>query len=441
MNAGEQLALKRFSALYGSPKPGAQGATGPTGQQGIAGRATNTGATGPQGETGPTGVTGPHGSATNTGATGPMGVTGMQGTQGYSSGQILYLLNSSKTADVKPSNTSPSSVNSFLTDKTVHLTSFTTPTTFPNTTVVPPGIFNFALSAQLAGPPTFAGNPIATVYAQIAKLSTSSVETVILTSEQSAPVPYNSTSEITFNCVNPTPISMNITDRLVIKLYATLINGDDNTELTINYENPNQTYSHVHTPFSILGATGITGPQGLQGAQGNQGIQGPTGVTGITGTAGATGITGCTGVQGLQGAQGPIGPQGIQGLTGPTGSVGPTGAPPQFGLSIIPTDSTVTTYKLNVTPHSEGHSYIIAANSALETLTVSVQSTISPALYYNIKNYSANDINVLLEVDGANPVAMNSTTPQLPAAVINKYRGTNPPPMTLFWNGTTMLLV
>jgi hypothetical protein len=441
MNAGEQLALKRFSALYGSPKPGAQGSTGPTGQQGIAGRATNTGATGPQGETGPTGVTGPDGSATNTGATGPMGITGMQGIQGYSPGQVLYLLNSSSTADVKPSNANPSSVNSFLTDKTVHLSSFTTPTTFPNTTVVPPGIFNFVLSAQLTGPPTAGGNPIATVYAQIATLSTASVETVILTSEQSSPVPYNNSAEITFNCLNSKPISINITDRLVIKLYANLFNGDDNTELIINYENSSKTYSHVHTPFSILGATGITGPQGPNGVQGIQGPTGTEGATGITGTAGSTGITGCTGVQGLQGPPGPIGPQGIQGLIGPVGPVGPTGAPPQFGLSIIPSDSTVTEYTLPVTPHSEGHSYIIANNSALETLTVSVQSTISPALYYNIKNYSANDINVMLVIDGAAPVAMNSTTPTLPAAVLNKYRGSNPPPMTLFWNGTTMILV
>lgn len=441
MNAGEQLALKRFSALYGSPKPGAQGSTGPTGQQGIAGRATNTGATGPQGETGPIGVTGPDGSATNTGATGPIGVTGMQGIQGYSSGQTLYLLNSSGSADVKPSNASASSVNSFLTDKTVHLTSFTTPTTFPNTTVVPPGIFNFALSAQLAGPPTADGNPSASIYAQIAVLSVNSTETVILTSEQSAPVPYNNTSEVTFNCVNPKPISMNITDRLVIKLYANLINGDDNTELTINYENANNTYSHVHTPFSILGATGITGPQGLQGNVGNQGNQGPTGVTGITGTAGATGITGCTGVQGLQGPPGPIGPQGIQGLTGPAGEVGPTGAPPQFGLSIIPSDNTVTEHTITVTAHSEGHSYIIAANSVLQTLTVSVASTISPALYYNIKNYSANDVNVMLVIDGSTAIAMNSTTPTLPTAVLNKYRGSNPPAMTLFWNGNTMILV
>lgn len=441
MNAGEQLALKRFSALYGSPKPGAQGSTGPTGQQGIAGRATNTGATGPQGETGPTGVTGPDGSATNTGATGPIGVTGMQGIQGYSSGQTLYLLNSSGSADVKPSNASASSVNSFLTDKTVHLTSFTTPTTFPNTTVVPPGIFNFVLSAQLAGPPTLNGNPSASIYAKIATLSTGSVETVILTSTQSEPVSYNNTSEVTFNCVNPKPINIQITDRLVIKLYANLINGDDNTELTINYENTSNTYSHVHTPFSILGATGITGPQGINGRQGDQGPTGTQGATGITGTAGSTGITGCTGVQGLQGPAGPIGPQGIQGLIGPAGAVGPTGAPPQFGLSIIPADSAVTEHTLTVTPHSEGHSYIIANNSALETLTVSVPSTISPALYYNIKNYSANDINVMLVIDGASPVVMNSTTPTLPTAVLNKYRGSNPPAMTLFWNGTTMILV
>ena len=328
-----------------------------------------------------------------------------------------------------------------MTDTTVHLTSFTTPTTFPNTTVVPPGIFNFVLSAQLAGPPTAAGNPIATVYAQIATLSAASVETVILTSTQSAPVPYNNSGEITFNCLNSKPISMNITDRLVIKLYANLFNGDDNTELIINYENSSKTYSHVHTPFSILGATGITGPQGPNGVQGVQGPTGTEGATGITGTAGATGITGCTGVQGLQGQPGPIGPQGVQGLTGPVGPVGPTGAPPQFGLSIIPSDSTVTEYTLPVKPHSEGHSYIIANNSALETLTVTVQSTISPALYYNIKNYSANDINVMLVIDGIAAVPMNSTTPTLPTAVLNKYRGSNPPVMTLFWNGTTMILV
>jgi hypothetical protein len=370
-----------------------------------------------------------------------MGITGMQGIQGYSSGQTLYLLNSSSTADVKVSNASASSVNSFLTDKTVHLTSFTTPATFPNTTVVPPGIFNFALSAQLAGPPTAAGNPSASIYAQIATLSATSVETVILTSEQSSPVSYNNTSEVTFNYVNSKPIAINITDRLVIKLYANLINGDDNTELTINYENLNQTYSHVHTPFSILGATGITGPQGLQGNVGVQGNQGPTGMTGITGTAGATGITGCTGVQGLQGTQGSTGPQGTQGLIGPVGPPGPTGAPPQFGLSIIPTDSTVTEHTLTVTAHSEGHSYIIAANSAINTLTVSVSSTISPALYYNIKNYSGNDVNVMLVVDGSAAVPMNSTTPTLPTAVLNKYRGSNPPAMTLFWNGTTMILV
>lgn len=441
MNAGEQLALKRFSALYGSPKPGAQGSTGPTGQQGIAGRATNTGGTGPQGETGPTGVTGPDGSATNTGATGPIGLTGAQGIQGYSSGQILYLLNSSGAAATEPSTSAPSSVNSFLTDKTVHLTSFTTTPIFPNATVVPPGIFNFALSTNLTGSPTSSGNPSASIYAQISILPANSTERLILTSTQSNPVPYNQESETTFNCINPRPIPINITDRLVIKLYANLINGDDNTELTINYENPNKTYSHVHTPFSIIGATGITGPQGLQG---NQGIQGPTGTegaTGITGTAGATGITGCTGVQGLQGPAGPIGPSGVQGVTGPVGPAGPTGAPPQFGLSIIPTDATVTEYTLPVTAHSEGHSYIIAANSALQTLTVSVASTISPALYYNIKNYSANDVNVMLVIDSAAPVAMNSTTPSLPTAVLNKYRGSNPPAMTLFWNGNTMILV
>lgn len=50
MNSSELLAINRFTAIYGCPKPG------PTGPQGISGSSTNTGATGPLG---PTGVTGP----------------------------------------------------------------------------------------------------------------------------------------------------------------------------------------------------------------------------------------------------------------------------------------------------------------------------------------------------------------------------------------------
>jgi hypothetical protein len=56
--------------------------TGPTGQKGLDGSSTLTGATGPMGPTGFTGPQGVDGSATSTGATGPTGQMGPTGAQG-----------------------------------------------------------------------------------------------------------------------------------------------------------------------------------------------------------------------------------------------------------------------------------------------------------------------------------------------------------------------
>jgi hypothetical protein len=75
--------IEGTAANTGATGPtGPTGRTGPTGLQGIAGTATNTGATGPTGQTGSTGPQGIAGTATNTGATGPTGTTGPTGPQG-----------------------------------------------------------------------------------------------------------------------------------------------------------------------------------------------------------------------------------------------------------------------------------------------------------------------------------------------------------------------
>ena len=57
--------------------------TGPTGDRGIPGYASNTGATGAGGSIGYTGPTGLPGYATNTGTTGPLGKTGPTGAPGF----------------------------------------------------------------------------------------------------------------------------------------------------------------------------------------------------------------------------------------------------------------------------------------------------------------------------------------------------------------------
>jgi hypothetical protein len=371
MNSGEQLALKRFAALYGTPKPGPQGVTGPTGAAGTAGRATNTGATGSDGPIGPTGVTGPAGSATNTGATGPIGNTGTQGPRGFSSGQVLYL-NGSATigkylvADTNPTkNTNPTTLVSYLTDEKILLASFATASL--NITSIPPGIFNFVLTAKLTG----INGVTAIVYAAIYKLSTLGVETLLLTSEFSSPLTTDTVTQVVFNCTSQNVIPLSTMDRIVIKFYSLMSNGDDTCELTLNYEDFSNNYARIHTPFTPV-CPGPTGPSGQS-------------ITGVT---------------------------------------------------LIPDDLTAVETTLNLI---QGQTYIVKSTSALTSLTIAI-STIQSNAVYSIKNYSANDINLLLSIDGNPAIAMN-TGLSLPPAVLNKYQGVNPVAMSLFWDGTTMILI
>lgn len=440
MNAGEQLALKRFSALYGNPKPGAQGSTGPTGAIGIPGRATNTGATGPDGPMGPTGETGPHGIATNTGATGSTGITGAAGPPGYSAGQILYLQNkpsfaSYSLADVTiDASASPSAVNSFLTDTQIELASFVTPASFPNSTVMPSGVFNFVINAKLSGPPVNNNNPAATMYAQIFK-RVQNTEVLLLTSEYSNQLPFDKQALVRFNCTANNPILLNPNERLVFKLFSYLINGDDNTELTIYYEDIANDYSHIHTPFGNLGPVGPPGPRGPMGSQGAVGSQGPEGPPGPQGPQGAQGNQGIAGPQGIQGAQGPVGSVGAQGAQGP---VGPMGQPPNLNLTMITATSAVHSVALTV--ERKGQLFVIPTDSPIQTLTVTVASTEEAGLYCNLKHYGANDVTVLLQIDNNAAQPMNAGS-NLPTATLSKFRGVNPAPMSLIWNGSRMVLV
>jgi len=383
MNAGEQLAIKRFSALYGTPKPGIQGPIGPSGMPGMAGRATNTGATGADGPIGPTGVTGPAGTASNTGATGPIGYTGIQGPRGFTSGQVLYLNGSNTSgiytiADTLPTkNNETTKIVSYLTDKKIHLASFVTSSSYIHTGVIPPGTFNFVLLAKLTGTPTPYGEVSTTIYAEIYKLSSTGVETLLLTSNKSNTIPVETLTQVVFDCTTVNMIPLVLTDKLVIKLYSYLINGDDNTELTVYYEDQNAVYSHIHTPLASMG---------------------------------------------------------------PTGPVGMPGPKMKHSVSLIPNNISETDYRLNLTSEMEGCTFVLKTNSAISNLTVSVSSSLEADSCFYIKNYSNNDVNLLLSIDNNNAVPINSNL-DLPLAVLNKYNNMNQPTSSLYWNGNTMMFV
>jgi len=117
---------------------------------------------------------------------------------------------------------------------------------------------------------------------------------------------------------------------------------------------------------------------------------------------------------------------------------GPTGPSGQSitGVTLIPDDLTAVETTLNLI---QGQTYIVKSTSALTSLTIAI-STIQSNAVYSIKNYSPNDINLLLSIDGNPAIAMN-TGLSLPPAVLNKYQGVNPVAMSLFWDGTTMILI
>jgi len=339
MDSSELLAQKRFTAKYGCPQPG------PTGAQGIPGGATNTGGTGFTGTTGATGAQGPtglDGAAANTGATGQTGATGtrgptgLAGPPGYSSGLVLYL-NRSQTdsgiggyyvQDIVPSGSSQTYLTAAITGTPTVLGTFITPTNFPNTTVLAPGIWNITTFGQI----TATGGASGTLYCEIWKRASGGAETLLFSSE-SISVPQGVITQLELQAHPTGPLMLALSDRIVTRFYGTRVSGNNTTQLALYFEDTDY-YSYINTSFSINGATGAPGSASNTGATGTTGATGvgaigPTGAQGsdgIDGPAGDLGDTGPTGATGIRGETGPAGVKGDQGYPYNVSAQGPTGA-------------------------------------------------------------------------------------------------------------------
>jgi len=129
-----------------------------------------------------------------------------------------------------------------------------------------------------------------------------------------------------FYKTNASDFSLDMTDRLVLKVYYYNDSSNDKT-LTLYYDDTNDHMSHVHSTIfqGGTGATGPSGPAGVTGPSGPTGPAGPSGPAGATGPSGAAGVTGPSGVPGATGPSGPTGPSGAAGVTGPSGAGGATG--------------------------------------------------------------------------------------------------------------------
>jgi hypothetical protein len=279
---------------------------GPTGQQGP------TGPIGSQGATGPTGPTGPIGSQGATGPTGPQGFTGPQGPvgdPGTSSGLVLYLdIPPGVTGQTGPPEITDGTLSRTFVTSTqstiaytqsgvtsgVAIATFTTPTNFLTSTIIPPGNWDLNLFASSS-----TGNNI-TVYWSLYYVNADGTtgKTLIVAGTPAAAVPILTQNQYVITISVPLTTLPDLTKRLQIEVFANFTSGGTRT-LTMEFRN--NTVSHVHTSLEFVSPTGPTGPIGSQGATG------PTGPTGPIGSQGATGPTGPTGPQGLQGSAGPTG--------------------------------------------------------------------------------------------------------------------------------------
>ena len=112
------------------------------------------------------------------------------------------------------------------------LSAFITEVGHPNITVIPIGTIATTVKTKKAS-----GNRIYTLYVEHYKRTTGGTETLITTSELGDPTQVNTTTESVLTAYISSPYSMDVTDRIVTKIYAYLDSGsasialqfDDNT--------------------------------------------------------------------------------------------------------------------------------------------------------------------------------------------------------------------
>lgn len=313
-------------AGIGSTGPAGIGYTGPQGETGIGmtgpagyGQTGVQGPTGVQGQTG-IGMTGPQGE-TGVGWTGPQGATGQDG---YSLGQIWYFHHMAvenppgyeglyPLPSQSPEDDESVVVNSGTGD--VLIDSYITEPGAPGTSVIPIGITTFRFYSYVS---SSIGDT--RLFFEVYQYELDTTETLLF-DFQSDEINATSVTLYENNVTIASPIALDVTDRIVVKVYG---RSDSVIDRTVHFVYEGTTHtSYVITTLPGQGFVGDTGPQGATGI----GWTGPQGQTGIgdTGPQGQTGI-GMTGPQGVTGVQGQtgIGATGPQGMTG-IGTTGPQG--------------------------------------------------------------------------------------------------------------------
>lgn len=140
------------------------------------------------------------------------------------------------------------------------IVAFATNANFPNLTTIPPGLFVVHYETQKST----GGNGYFS-YVELYKRTSGGVETLLLTSDNSITTTSNTVQQITVTISNLSTITLNSTDRLVIKVWAVMTNSSNT--ITVSWDST--TNSRFEMPVSS-GATTVQGtaPITINGSSG-----------------------------------------------------------------------------------------------------------------------------------------------------------------------------
>ena len=280
IDSEDSMKLKQADATAFKGVKGDTGDTGPAGPIGATGLAWPAG---PQGPTGATGATGAPGATwgqwtsinsvvltSGTHAPGTLDTytinysnsttstfqvyNGENGVAG-NSGNNTYMM-SGVASDISGYGSLPS-LNAYVSGSTdVTFTSLTTADTliksfstdlgFPNVTVVPAGTFTVHYEIN-----KLANSHSYITFARIYKRSSTGVETLLFTTDESSSISANTIQSIDLSAVSVSPISMLVSDRLVVKVYAHMVDNTGDVNLRVD----GATQARFITPVVTVDAT------------------------------------------------------------------------------------------------------------------------------------------------------------------------------------------
>jgi hypothetical protein len=178
-------------------------------------------------------------------------------SKGGGGGGQLYYFNISRTQSpyyefsTSATSTSEQSITvSTGSTQTAYIGGFMTPSNLPNVTTLPTGIISFYIHAY-----TDNSNTTFNLYCELYKRTTGGTETLLLTSDPVVTIGTTPTMYITDAFFSGT--SLNTTDRLVVKVYAT--NTSSNTRSITMLSEGTEHYSFSYTTIPTFTDTYVTG--------------------------------------------------------------------------------------------------------------------------------------------------------------------------------------